>query len=298
MADKKISELTADTTVTGTEQIPVNDSGVTKRMTTAQLKSYAEADALSIANTANGTANTALANAATAQGTANTANGTANTALANANNAQNTANNAANAASNAQGTATNAANAAATAQNTANDAANVAAAAGGAASTAQNTANNAANAAANAAAVAAGAQVTANAAYISVVGPYLNYANSQGLSYGFSLTPDSFAVMGQRFTVLSTGVSRRARFEFTARYKTLNNNLSAAPLATLHQVRNGVDTEVSIHATPYAAKNDFIPVRIVYYGDTREGDVYYVAPINLGELTSFDSFRFDIMCFT
>ena len=35
MADKKISELTEDTNLTGTEQVPINDGGVTKR-TTAQ----------------------------------------------------------------------------------------------------------------------------------------------------------------------------------------------------------------------------------------------------------------------
>ena len=40
MADKKISEATADDSVTGAEKIPVDDGGVAKYATTAQLKDY------------------------------------------------------------------------------------------------------------------------------------------------------------------------------------------------------------------------------------------------------------------
>lgn len=122
MADKKISELPADSTVTGSEQFPVNDGGVTKRISMSQAKAYAEATALAAANAAQGdadaaqsTANSALAaaNAAqddadAAQDDANAAQSTANTALSNANSAQSTANTAlANA-----GTALSAANSA------------------------------------------------------------------------------------------------------------------------------------------------------------------------------------------
>jgi hypothetical protein len=37
MADAKISALSADASVTGTEQVPVNDGGTTKRVTTQQI---------------------------------------------------------------------------------------------------------------------------------------------------------------------------------------------------------------------------------------------------------------------
>jgi hypothetical protein len=43
MPDSKISDLSSDATVTGTEQVPVNDSGTTKRVTTQQIANLAPA---------------------------------------------------------------------------------------------------------------------------------------------------------------------------------------------------------------------------------------------------------------
>lgn len=42
MADTKISALTAETVPAGTDEIPVNQSGTTKKLTLAQVNSYAE----------------------------------------------------------------------------------------------------------------------------------------------------------------------------------------------------------------------------------------------------------------
>lgn len=50
MADKKISELTADASITGVEQVPVNDSGTTKRVALSEVSTYAR----SVTDAANG----------------------------------------------------------------------------------------------------------------------------------------------------------------------------------------------------------------------------------------------------
>lgn len=65
----KISELPADVTVTGTEEVPVNDGGTTRRVTIDQIN----AAPLLAASTAQGVADDAIADAATAHGTANSA---------------------------------------------------------------------------------------------------------------------------------------------------------------------------------------------------------------------------------
>ena len=49
MADKKISEATADDSVTGAEKIPVDDGGSAKFATTAQVKDYVLAQIAALA---------------------------------------------------------------------------------------------------------------------------------------------------------------------------------------------------------------------------------------------------------
>lgn len=94
-----VTTVTSATAIKGVSHGYVDQSGIDA--------SIAAAAAQTTANTANGTANTAKANAATAQSTANTANSTANTAKTNAATAQSTANTARTEAANAAKTATN-----------------------------------------------------------------------------------------------------------------------------------------------------------------------------------------------
>jgi hypothetical protein len=292
MPDLKISELTADPTVTGTEQVPVNDSGTTKRVTISQIKSFAEADALSAAAAAQATANAAATTAGNAQTTANSAATAASAAQSTANAAQSTANAA-------QSTANSASTAASNAVSTANAAAS-------AASNAQSTANGAASAASNAQSTADAAQSTANSALSLAsgalhIGAYMCNAVGDGSGHpGFAVEADTFALLGRRYTVNAQGISSFARIEFTARYRRPDTVFPRTYIAGLVIYRSGVKNIVSLSAIPTNYRNESMPIKLLYFGPLYNGDIIWPEAndgVALGEMVYFDNMRLEIMSF-
>ena len=156
MATIKISALTEKTTMAGTEEVLINDSGTSKKFSTQRFLDVktgaetAETNAASSASSASTNASTATTKASEASTSATSASGSASTATTKASEASTSATNASGSATTATTKASEASTSATNAASSATAAASSATSAAGSATTATTQATNASNSASTA----------------------------------------------------------------------------------------------------------------------------------------------------